>query len=79
MAPGNREGDAVGDLGGFVDAPTACITLPSILGLLVLLLVGPTAHAVMPTDAHVGMACVHGETHNWETPVSAKLFQAAVD
>ena len=79
MAPGNREGDAVGDLGGFVDAPTACITLPSILGLLVLLLVGPTAHAVMPTDAHVGMACVHGETHNGESTLPVNYFRAVAD
>lgn len=63
-----------------MDAPTAIVTLPSLAALVVLLLMeGPAAHAVGPSDAHVRTACVHGETHNGESIAGAKLFQAASD
>lgn len=63
-----------------MDGPTAIITLPSIAALLVLLLVqGPAAYAVVPADAHVRTAYVHGEFHNGESALPANYFRATAD
>lgn len=66
--------------GGFVDAPTAIVTLPSLVALVVLALMGgPAAHPVVPRDAHASTCDAHGETHNGESALPANYFRAAAD